>query len=265
NGSPLQVDALVLINCAVGTSGWLEWGYQKLNIHQLKAGTMTAGTVDYLMWHHFGKVDQCSQDVVTMYRQLFESHVNAGNLAQLIETYVARTDIGCVREMDPDKKKEARMVRCNVLNITSNYSPHVDDTVALNARLDPACCSWMKIQDCGLVLEEQPGKVIEALLLLLQGQGYAVHIRRLGGRQNSLPLVGDPPAVKGGSALPSVPDEGRGSPTNEETDASHVTEMGDDVTTTSSGAGASTNHDAAGGDDIVVGGASDTDIHITVH
>ncbi|XP_018020417.1 protein NDRG3 [Hyalella azteca] len=66
------------------------------------------------------------------------------------------------------------MVRCNVLNITSNYSPHVDDTVALNARLDPACCSWMKIQDCGLVLEEQPGKVMEALRLFLQGQGYAV-------------------------------------------------------------------------------------------
>jgi Ndr family len=29
-----------------------------------------------------------------------------------------------------------------------------------------------QIQDCGMVLEEQPGKVSEAFRLFLQGQGY---------------------------------------------------------------------------------------------
>jgi hypothetical protein len=30
----------------------------------------------------------------------------------------------------------------------------------------------LQIQDCGMVLEEQPGKVSEAFRLFLQGQGY---------------------------------------------------------------------------------------------
>jgi hypothetical protein len=31
---------------------------------------------------------------------------------------------------------------------------------------------FLQIQDCGMVLEEQPGKVSEAFRLFLQGQGY---------------------------------------------------------------------------------------------
>ena len=52
----LQVDALMLVNCSVAVAGWLEWGYQKLNIRHLRAGTMTTATVDYLLWHHFGRL-----------------------------------------------------------------------------------------------------------------------------------------------------------------------------------------------------------------
>ena len=37
------------------------------------------------------------------------------------------------------------MVRCPVLNVTGNYSPHVDDTVTLNGRLDPVLTTWMKV------------------------------------------------------------------------------------------------------------------------
>lgn len=38
------------------------------------------------------------------------------------------------------------MIRCPVLNITSNFSPHVDDTVTLNGRLDPSTSTWMKVK-----------------------------------------------------------------------------------------------------------------------
>ncbi|KAL1456778.1 hypothetical protein WDU94_001479 [Cyamophila willieti] len=36
----------------------------------------------------------------------------------------------------------------------------------------------MKISDCGMVLEEQPSKLTEALRLFLQGLGYAVKLGR---------------------------------------------------------------------------------------
>lgn len=79
-----------------------------------------------------------------------------------------------------------------VLNITGSLSPHIDDTVTFNGRLEPTKTNWMKVRrtkfnipslantissflkisDCGLVLEEQPGKLAEAFRLFLQGEGY---------------------------------------------------------------------------------------------
>lgn len=32
-----------------------------------------------------------------------------------------------------------------VLNITGSLSPHIDDTVTFNGRLDPAKTNWMKV------------------------------------------------------------------------------------------------------------------------
>ncbi|XP_066948644.1 protein NDRG3 isoform X1 [Macrobrachium rosenbergii] len=194
---PNDVDALVLVNCSSTQAGWIEWGYQKLNIRHLRSGTMTTGTVDYLMWHHFGKVEECNQDLVAVYRQHFEKALNATNLGLLVDSYIRRTDLNIVRELDPNKKKDVRMIRCQVLNITANFSPHVDDTVTFNGRLDPTLTTWMKIQDCGLVIDEAPGKVVEAFRLFLQGQGYAVHNRGFGSRQSSLPsLNGSTTSVK---------------------------------------------------------------------
>jgi len=52
----LQVEALCLVNVVSTTAGWIEYGYQKLNARYLKSKGMTQGVMDYLMWHHFGKV-----------------------------------------------------------------------------------------------------------------------------------------------------------------------------------------------------------------
>lgn len=83
-----------------------------------------------------------------------------------------------------------------VINITGSLSPHSDDTVTLNGRLDPTNSTWMKVRpfqelsksfnliaeicyrnsiqisDSAMVLEEQPGKLAEAFRLFLQGEGY---------------------------------------------------------------------------------------------
>ncbi|XP_049818505.1 protein NDRG3 isoform X8 [Aethina tumida] len=175
---PEHVSALCLVNCVSTQAGWIEWGYQKLNARHLRSKGMTQGVLDYLMWHHFGRnTEERNHDLVQVYKSYFERNVNPTNLALFIDSYVRRTDLNIHREMDPNKKKDCTL-SMPVINITGSLSPHADDTVTFNGRLDPTNSSWMKISDCGMVLEEQPGKVSEAFRLFLQGEGYAVQVRR---------------------------------------------------------------------------------------
>ena len=54
-----------------------------------------------------------------------------------------------------------------------DHSPHDDDVVETNGRLDPTKSAFVKFADCGgLVLEEQPAKMAEAFRHFLQGLGY---------------------------------------------------------------------------------------------
>ncbi|KAK2587054.1 hypothetical protein KPH14_011007 [Odynerus spinipes] len=176
---PEKVNALCLINCVSTQAGWIEWGYQKLNVRHLRSQGMTQSVLDYLMWHHFGRgTEERNHDLVQVYKNYFERRVNPTNLALLIDSYVRRTDLNITRELDPTRKKEGLTLSVPVMNITGALSPHVDDTVTLNGRLDPTNSTWMKISDCGMVLEEQPGKVSEAFRLFLQGEGYAVRSSR---------------------------------------------------------------------------------------
>ncbi|XP_032689802.1 protein NDRG3 isoform X2 [Odontomachus brunneus] len=177
---PEKVNALCLINCLSTQAGWIEWGYQKLNVRHLRSQGMTQGVLDYLMWHHFGRgTEERNHDLVQVYKNYFERRVNPTNLALFIDSYVRRTDLNITRELDPTRKKEGLTLSVPVMNITGALSPHVDDTVTLNGRLDPTNSSWMKISDCGMVLEEQPGKVSEAFRLFLQGEGYVAPLSPL--------------------------------------------------------------------------------------
>lgn len=177
---PEKVEALILINVVSTPAGWIEWGYQKLNARYLKSKGMTQGVLDYLMWHHFGRgTETRNYDLVQVYRNYFEKCVNPVNLALFIDSYIRRTDLNINREMDPNRRRDSNAtLQMPIMNITGSYSPHVDDTVTLNGRLDPTNSSWMKISDCGMVLEEQPHKVCEAMRLFLQGLGYAVKVGR---------------------------------------------------------------------------------------
>ncbi|XP_044576698.1 misexpression suppressor of KSR 2 isoform X2 [Cotesia typhae] len=177
---PSKVNALCLINCISTQAGWIEWGYQKLNVRHLRSQGMTQGVLDYLMWHHFGRgTEERNHDLAQVYTNYFERKVNPTNLALFIDSYVRRTDLNINRELDPTRKKDVPTLKVPIINITGALSPHVDDTVTLNGRLDPTNSTWMKISDCGMVLEEQPGKVSEAFRLFLQGEGYVAPLSPL--------------------------------------------------------------------------------------
>lgn len=72
--------------------------------------------------------------------------MNPINLALFIDSYVRRSDLNIAREMDPNRRRDSNAtLSMPVMNITGAYSPHVDDTVTLNGRLDPTNSSWMKV------------------------------------------------------------------------------------------------------------------------
>uniref|UniRef100_A0A1Q3FG31 Putative n-myc downstream regulated n=1 Tax=Culex tarsalis TaxID=7177 RepID=A0A1Q3FG31_CULTA len=171
--NPDKVGALCLINCSSTQAGWIEWGYQLLNTRNLRTKGMTQGVLDYLMWHHFGRnPEERNLDLVQLYKSNFERSINPVNLAMLIDSYIKRTDLNIARTPSGSPQTSASL-KMPVLNITGALSPHIDDTVTFNGRLVPEKTNWMKISDCGLVLEEQPGKLAEAFRLFLQGEGYA--------------------------------------------------------------------------------------------
>lgn len=90
------------------------------------------------------QTEERNHDLVQVYKAYFERNVNPTNLALFIDSYIRRTDLNIHREMDPLKKKNASLAM-PVMNITGSLSPHMDDTVTFNGRLDPTNSSWMKV------------------------------------------------------------------------------------------------------------------------
>lgn len=199
---PRLVDGLILVNCGSQTSGWLDWAYHKINIKSLKKQNSVADSVlEYLSWYHLGNLGgNRSIDVVSLasiYRQHFSQEVNPNNLALLIQSYATRTDLNIAREIAANGKAlygANKTLQMPVLNMVGEHSPHVESTVTFNGRLDPSKCTWMKIRDAGMILEEQDEKVAQALILFLQGLGHPLRKGRSKSvsatpRKMSLPLT----------------------------------------------------------------------------
>lgn len=91
------------------------------------------------------QTEERNHDLVQVYKSYFERNVNPTNLALFIDSYIRRNDLNIHREMDPIKKKNATL-SMPVINITGALSPHADDTVTFNGRLDPTNSSWMKVR-----------------------------------------------------------------------------------------------------------------------
>jgi len=178
--APELVEGLFLLSPSGAGSSWTEWFYQKLNLRQLLSGeqavndrSLPPSVQNYLVWHLFGDLnfpDRVTDDeAVDMYRRYFAGpYVNRRNLALFIEQYVQRTALGVSRE---DKLNN---FKCAVAVVCGQYSPHVDESVAMNGKLMPEDSTWMKLSDGAMVLEEQPLKVAQAFRLFLQGLGYTL-------------------------------------------------------------------------------------------
>lgn len=175
---PTLVAGIIFINLVSTKCGWIEWGYQKWNRWYLSSGQYTEFTNNYLIWHHFGyNAAENHHDLIQTYSDVF-SKLNPVNLSHLINSYISRTDLGIERDAfqlptgsTPTTKKFN--FKCPVLNIMGDMSPHDDDVVDTNARLDPRNSSFVKFSDCaGMVLEEQPAKLAEAIRHFLQGLGF---------------------------------------------------------------------------------------------
>lgn len=182
---PDMVEGLVLINCVSTQSTWTEWAQQKLSSFYLRGKGMTNYTQEYLLWHYFGKKTmETHQDLVVQFRENLAKSVNPYNLSLFIESYIKRSDLHIKREQEKTEHFRAtptRTIDCDVMLIAGTNSPHLNDTVEMNSRLNPTKATWMKMSDCGgMILEEQPAKLAEAFKLFLQGMGYVLKLRPTG-------------------------------------------------------------------------------------
>ncbi|KAF7494578.1 Protein NDRG3 [Sarcoptes scabiei] len=179
---PNIVEALFVINPSANSSTWTEWFYQKCNLRALsnlrppngtESMSMPESVQDYFIWSLFGNLNQpgrsISDDVVLFYRKYFKSNtINTKNLSQFIETYLYRNALSISRE---DLQNN---FHCPVAVICADHSPHVDDSIKMNARLNPENSTWIKLSDCSMPLQENPQKLEQVLCLFLQGLGYLV-------------------------------------------------------------------------------------------
>jgi pimeloyl-ACP methyl ester carboxylesterase len=175
---PDIVDALVLVNGYSCQASWTEWAYQKWNAWYMKSNMLTPGCEEYLLWHWFGtKTIETNPDLVAVYSDYLKT-VNPVNVGHFISSYIKRTDLGIWRELDLFKKKTVKNFKCPVMLVAGDNSPHLDETVELNGKLDPSNSSWMKFDCGGMILEEAPGKLAEAMRLFVQGLGYVPTLRQ---------------------------------------------------------------------------------------
>lgn len=63
-----------------------------------------------------------------------------------INAYIHRTDLQIARTPS-GTSQSSKTLKMPVINITGSLSPHADDTVTLNGRLDPTNSTWMKVPD----------------------------------------------------------------------------------------------------------------------
>jgi pimeloyl-ACP methyl ester carboxylesterase len=170
---PERVDSLMVVNSSISKAGWVEWGYQKRNVSHLRTVGVSQTVLDYLLWHHLGQdYEERAHDLLQVYKHYFSTLVNGANLAPLVEQYIWRTDIILTRDLT-----EKNTLVPPVLNLVGIHSPFIDESVTFNGSLTPSKTNWIKIQEAAMVLEEQPGKVCQALKLFLQGQGYCLKLR----------------------------------------------------------------------------------------
>lgn len=176
--APSLVECLVLINGSCNAASWTEWGYEKFACYHLKSQGMTVFCQDYLTWHYFGRLDEnVNLDHVNIIKDQLKYIRSPRNLGLFIESYSKRSAIPLTRPQ-LGQEQEQTTLKCGTLIITGSNSPAREDTIVLNSVLDPSKTSWIKVSDASsLVLDEKPTAVTNALVLFLQGHGFALKLQ----------------------------------------------------------------------------------------
>lgn len=154
---PEAVEGLVLVNINPQAKGWMDWAAHKLS-------GLTSSTTDMIMGHLFTQAELAAAPPhIQHLRQRLEAGTNSGHLWSM---YSSRGDLGLQRS-------GAGSLRCPVLLVVGDNSPHEDAVVECNAKLDPTQTSFLKMADGGGQPQiSQPAKLTEAFKYFVQGMGY---------------------------------------------------------------------------------------------
>ncbi|XP_039241947.1 protein NDRG2-like [Pipra filicauda] len=154
---PEAVEGLVLVNIDARAKGWMDWAASKLS-------GLTTSTTELILSHLFTQ-DELSAAPPHV-RRLRERLGKTPNPALLWSMFASRGDLGLERS-------GAGSLRCPVLLVVGDNSPHEDAVVECNAKLDPTQTSFLKMADGGGQPQiSQPGRLTEAFKYFLQGMGY---------------------------------------------------------------------------------------------
>ncbi|XP_071885728.1 protein NDRG2 isoform X3 [Anas platyrhynchos] len=155
---PEAVEGLVLVNIDPQAKGWMDWAAHKLS-------GLTSSTTDLILGHLFTQEELAAAPPAV--QQSRERLGGAPNVPLLWAMYNSRGDLGLERN-------GAVTLRCPVMLVVGDASPHEDAVVECNAKLDPTQTSFLKMADGGGQPQlSQPAKLTEAFKYFVQGMGYA--------------------------------------------------------------------------------------------
>ncbi|XP_053909063.1 protein NDRG2 [Cuculus canorus] len=175
---PEAVEGLVLVNLDAKARGWMDWAASKIS-------GLTSSVNELILAHLFSQSELSAPPPAL--REVRDRLAGAPNAGLLWAMWNSRGDLGLERS-------GAGALRCPVLLVVGDHSPHEDAAVECNAKLDPTQTSFLKMADGGGQPQlSQPAKLTEAFKYFVQGMGYmaASAMTRLS-RSRTASLSADP-------------------------------------------------------------------------
>ncbi|XP_069044711.1 protein NDRG2 [Lepisosteus oculatus] len=156
---PDSVEGLVLINIDPNAKGWIDWAAHKLT-------TLTFSLTEQIVNHLFSQEElSANTELVQSNRQRISSAPNLYNFELFWKSFNSRRDL--------DIERSSNTLKCPVMLVVGDQSPHEDTVVDCNSKLDPTQTSFLKMADGGgLPQLTQPSKLTEAFKYFIQGMGY---------------------------------------------------------------------------------------------
>ncbi|XP_064359397.1 protein NDRG2 [Dromaius novaehollandiae] len=154
---PEAVEGLVLVNIDPHAKGWMDWAAHKLS-------GLTTSTTEMILAHLFSQEELAANSALVQQRR--RALAAAPNTPLYWSMYSSRRDLGVERG-------GSSLLKCQVLLVVGDGSPHEDAVVECNAKLDPTQTSFLKMADGGGQPQlTQPAKLTEAFKYFVQGMGY---------------------------------------------------------------------------------------------